>query len=94
MPLRSLGFGLARSAPVDLVRGMSWLMSLAGPTLIGIDQIDAIVSEANLRPQKSNGGDPGEKEVLSIIKSLGGGLMDPHDNKYRTMTVISCLDAT
>jgi hypothetical protein len=88
--LRSLGFGLARPAQIDLVRGMSWLMSLAGPTLIGVDQIDAIVSEANLRPQKSNSEGTGEREILSIIELLAGGLMDLHDNKYLAMTVVSC----
>jgi len=92
--LEALGFGLARPAQIDLVRGMSWLMSLAGPTLIGIDQIDAIVSEANLRLHKSEGGGSGEEEVISIVESLAGGLMQLHDVKYRAMTVVSCLDAT
>src|SRR5262249_32448632 len=31
----------------ELVRGMLWVMSLAGPTLIAVDQIDAIVSASN-----------------------------------------------
>lgn len=92
--LRALSFGLARPAQVDLVRGMSWLMALAGPTLIAVDQIDAIVSESNLRPKLSDAEAASEREVFSIIESLAGGLMALHDNKYRAMTVVSCLDAT
>lgn len=88
--LRPLGFGRARPSQIDLVRGMSWLMGLAGPTLIGVDQIDAIVSEANLRRP----GEAGEKEAASILESLARGLMELHDAKFRAMTVVSCLHAT
>lgn len=92
--LRGIGFGLARPAPIDLVRGMSWLMSLAGPTLIAIDQIDAIISEANLRRSEGHDITSAEPAALSIIESLAGGLMELHDIKYRAMTVVSCLRET
>jgi len=91
--LRGLGFGLARPAQIDLVRGMSWLMGLTGPTLIAVDQIDAIVSEANLR-RGEGGASETNVAALSIIESLAGGLMELHDVKHRAMTTVSCLDAT
>ena len=31
-----------------IVRGISWLMSLGGPPLIGIDQIDGLVTQGNI----------------------------------------------
>ena len=91
--LRALGFGRARCSRIDLVRGMSWIMELAGPTLIGVDQIDAIVSEANMR-RYGAASNSGENHAASILESLAGGLMDLHDVKCRAMTIISCLDAT
>jgi hypothetical protein len=91
--LRGLGFGLARPAQIDLVRGMSWLMGLTGPTLIAVDQIDAIVSEANLR-RGEGGASETNAATLSIIESLAGGLMELHDVKTRAITIVSCLEAT
>jgi len=45
---RQLGFLTPPPAYPELVRGMLWIMSLAGPTMIAVDQIDAIVSASNL----------------------------------------------
>jgi hypothetical protein len=44
----ALGYNGPPPAPDKLVRSFSWLMSLTGPTLIAIDQIDAIISASNL----------------------------------------------
>lgn len=92
--LRALGFGLARPRQIELVRGMSWLMGLAGPTLIAIDHIDSIVSEANLRRYEKSNYEGNETVTMSIIESLAGGLMDLHNNTCRSMTVLSCIEAT
>ena len=45
---RKLKFAAAGAAPVEIVRGLIWIMSLVGPTMIAIDQIDAVVSNANV----------------------------------------------
>ncbi len=79
----------------ELVRGMLWVMSLAGPTLIAVDQIDAIVSASNLLAgvdEASN--DDAERRARAIIDLLAGGLMDLHDLKSRAMTIVSCLQVT
>ena len=92
---RNLGF---RSAPPpfpELVRGMLWVMSLAGPVLIAVDQIDAIVSASNLLAgMDEEPKDDTERKARSIIDLLAGGLMDLHDIKRRAMTVVSCLEVT
>ena len=77
------------------MRGMSWVMSLAGPTLIAVDQIDAIVSIYNLRSGTEAGPtEESERQALSIIEALAGGLMELHDIKHRALTIVSCLEAT
>jgi hypothetical protein len=79
----------------ELVRGMLWIMSLAGPTLIAVDQIDAIVSASNiLAGVDEASGDDAERRARAIIDLLAGGLMDLHDLKRRAMTVVSCLQVT
>jgi hypothetical protein len=94
---RVLKVAAVQPRPVDIVRGMLWIMSLAGPTLIAVDQIDSIVSEANV-PVLSDvfGGRSslGVNRAQSIVQTLAGGLMDLHDVKRRAMTVVSCLEVT
>ena len=41
---RVLGFLRPPPACSEVVRGLLWVMSLAGPTMIAVDQIDSIVS--------------------------------------------------
>jgi hypothetical protein len=92
---KGLGFLTAPPAPENLVRGMIWVMSLAGPTLIAIDQIDSIVTASNILA--SNSGDQGDDtqaRARAIIQMLAGGLMELHDCKRRAMTVVSCLQVT
>ncbi len=84
-----------RNEPINVVQGLSWIMSLVGPTLIAIDQIDAIVSASNALSRAANGGAKEEQaEAQSIVESLAQGLMDLHEKKWRAVTVIACLEAT
>ncbi|HLK79956.1 MAG TPA: DUF87 domain-containing protein [Xanthobacteraceae bacterium] len=81
--------------PMKVVQGLSWLMSLVGPTLIAIDQIDAIVSASNAVTHAAIVGATEEQaQAKSIVESLALGLMDLHEKKRRAVTVISCLEAT
>jgi hypothetical protein len=90
-----LGFLGPPPEPVHIVRGLSWLMGLGGPTLIAVDQIDAIVSASNLRSgAAAEPQDPAESRARSIIETLVGGLMDLRDVTSRSVTLVSCLEAT
>ncbi len=92
---RRLGFRGAPPAYPQLVRGMLWLMSLGGPIMIAVDQIDAIVSASNLLAgMDEDPEDDAQRKARSIINLLAGGLMDLHDLKRRAMTVLSCLEVT
>src|SRR5262249_21116627 len=92
---QSLHFSRAQSEPTELVRGMSWVMSLAAPTLIAVDQIDAIVTTSNLRTgSELNTEDEEERTARAISEGLAGGLMHLRDIKRHALTVVSCLVAT
>jgi hypothetical protein len=87
---REHGFVAGPPPPAEIVRGLLWIMGLAGPTLIAVDQFDAIVSEANAVAAE----EAGARRANSILQSLAGGLMHLHDLKRRAMTLVSCLEAT
>lgn len=84
----ALGFRTPPPLPVELVRGMSWLMSLAGPTIVGLDQIDGVVNPSSMGIQGAD--DLVDMSGLSEI--LAGGLLELHDVRARGKTVITCLD--
>ena len=86
---REIGFVAGPPAPAEIVRGLLWIMALAGPTLIAVDQIDAVVGEANAAE-----GEAEARKANSLLQTLAGGLMDLHDLKRRAMTLVSCLEAT
>ncbi len=87
-------FGIAcQCDPIKVIDGLSWVMSLVGPTLIAVDQIDAILSASNARA-RAVGADGEFDETQSIVEAMSQGLMDLHERKSRAVTVISCLEAT
>jgi len=92
--VRALGFMAVKKEPIDIVRGLTWIMSIVAPTMIAIDQIDAIVSESNARTQSNSDEVEQQREAQSIIEALAGGLIDIHEVKRRSVTVVASLEAT
>ncbi len=84
---RALGFLGGPPTPAEIVRGLLWIMSLAGPTLIALDQIDAIVSEANAAGETAG-------RARALLQGVASGLTDLHDIKRRALTLVSCLEPT
>jgi hypothetical protein len=82
------------SSPRATVEGVSWAMSLAGPTLWAVDQIDAIVSITHAQAGQGSTEDAAERRARAIIDSLALGLMWLWDGTRRSMTVVSTLEET
>ncbi len=80
-----LGFTMPPPPPVELVRGMAWIMGLSGPTLVAVDQIDGVVDASRLTLDDDFEPGPGLAEMLAA------GLMELHDGAGRGMTLITCL---
>ena len=81
----ALGFRTPPPAPVELVRGMSWIMALSGPTLVALDQIDGVIDASRLPGADDFDTAPSLSEVLSA------GLLEFHAVCDRSMTLITCL---
>ncbi|PIK74094.1 AAA family ATPase, partial [Methylobacterium frigidaeris] len=81
----ALGFTMPPPPPIELVRGMAWIMGLSGPTLVAVDQIDGVVDASRLTLDDDFEPGPGLAEMLAA------GLMELHDGGGRGMTLITCL---
>jgi DNA helicase HerA-like ATPase len=92
---RRHGFRQRVRKPREVVEGLSWLASLRGPTVLALDQLDAIVSEHNIAAglQAEDYRDR-QQAALVIIEGIAGGLMALRDVTRRTLVVISCLEST
>ncbi len=89
------GFREAQRAPQRIVRGLSWLLSLEAPTVMALDQLDAIVAEHNLASSLAGDEPSAQQQMsLSIIQGISGGLIALRDVTLRTLNVVSTLQAT
>ncbi|MFT0727727.1 ATP-binding protein, partial [Synechococcus sp. F70.1] len=84
-----LGFDSPGLAPSETVAGLSWLMSLRGPTVVALDQLDPIIVQFHIASEESGAE---AKATENIIHSIGGGLIAIRDYLSRSLVVVSCLE--
>lgn len=79
-----------------IVEGISWLLSLRSPTLLALDQLDSIVSQHYLAAGTGAEDDLSDEQRVSraIIEGISGGLLALRDKTLRTLSLVSCLEAT
>lgn len=83
---RAVGLTRPPPAPIELVRGMSWLMSIAGPSLIAVDQVDGVINSGNVALQSAEF--DGQRSFADV---LSAGLLQMHDVLSRSQTIVTCL---
>ncbi len=91
----TLGFAKGQEKPLSIVRALSWLMSLCGPTVLAFDQLDPII--AVLSAQQQCQGDENSPELLkarAILASISAGLGALRDKTSYTFAIVSCLEAS
>ncbi len=90
------GFQSASMKLSDLVEGLSWVMGLQSPTVLALDQLDAIVAQHHYIAKNAVDTELTNEQRVSkaIIEGIGGGLMALRDITSRTLTLVSCLDVT
>ncbi|GAA0282180.1 helicase HerA domain-containing protein [Cryptosporangium japonicum] len=75
-----------------IVRDLSRLLALTGPSVIGVDQIDPLVIAAS---SGAAGGDVTDDPVRNIaLDQIAEGLMSLRENTRRTLTVLTCSPTT
>ncbi len=90
------GFRQSNQTPSRIVRGLSWLLSLTAPTVLALDQLDAIVAEHELARGEPNAENPSDQQrrSLAIIQGISSGLLELRDLTRRTISLVSSLEAT
>ncbi|MFI7543495.1 helicase HerA domain-containing protein [Actinoplanes sp. NPDC049599] len=79
----------------EMVREVSWLLALTGPTVIAFDQIDTAVAQSALQEDLAKAA-PGEVDLRQamVVAGLANGLTDLRDTTRRTVTVVATLSTT
>jgi hypothetical protein len=90
------GFRHAREQPSLILRGLSWLLSLVRPTVLALDQLDAIVSEHEAMTFKRSDDPPSSERPSNSPSALGlsAGLARLLDTSRRTQIVVACREET
>ena len=93
----NFGFSVtAASHPSQIVEGLSWLMSLQGPSVLAFDQLDSIVAQHHFAAGSGEYAELSDEQRVSraIIEGIGGGFTALRDKTARTLILVSCLEAT
>jgi hypothetical protein len=79
----------------DIVRELSLLLALTGPSVIAIDQIDTLVAQSSLSADLALNTDArAEQQQALALEKLASGLLRLRERTRRTLTVVACLPPT
>jgi hypothetical protein len=82
------GMRRVRKSPQEIVRDISRLLAFTGPSVIAVDQIDALIAQASITSKQNVEQD--WRQAL-VIEQIAGGLMSLREHTHRTLTVVSCI---
>ncbi|MCW2591160.1 MAG: family ATPase [Mycobacterium sp.] len=86
---RTWSIGVSTLSPQECVRDISWLVALAGPAVLAIDQIDTLLAQGTDRADPLARADAATDN--SDIEHVAHGLMSIRQNMRRTASVVACL---
>ncbi|MEU8278025.1 helicase HerA domain-containing protein [Microbispora bryophytorum] len=85
------GFSTIAKSPQEIVRDLSRLVALTGPSVIAVDQIDVLIAQSSV----AMAGDTKDSwQQAAVVEQIAGGLLNLREVTRRTLTVLSCLPAT
>ncbi len=79
----------------DIVRELSLLLALTGPSVIAVDQIDTLIAQSSLSADLALNTDlRTERREALLLEEVASGLMALRERTRRTLTVVACLPTT
>ncbi|GAA4711990.1 ATPase [Phytohabitans rumicis] len=79
----------------DIVRDLSLLLALTGPSVIAVDQIDTLVAQSTLSADLTLNADTrAEQRQALALENVASGLLRLRERTRRTLTVVACLPTT
>lgn len=85
------GMRRGKRSAQEIVRDISRLLALTGPTLIAVDQIDLLVAQSI---KSTAAGDRAEWQASLLLEQIASGLMSLRESTRRTLSVVACLPKT
>ncbi|MFD9705927.1 ATP-binding protein [Lentzea sp. NPDC059081] len=76
--------------PQTLVRDISRILALTGPSVVAVDQLDTLVNKS----QDHFDEDTSNSELAQEIALISDGLMQLRETTRRTLTIVACLPNT
>ncbi|MFG1608302.1 ATP-binding protein [Actinoplanes sp. NPDC049265] len=80
-----------RRKPQEIVRDISWLLALTGPTVVAFDQIDTALAQAAAYEDLARHADDITPRQAAVVVDLANGLTDLRDMTRRTVTMVTLL---
>jgi hypothetical protein len=84
------------AAAQDVAEEISTLLSMTGPVVIGVDQIDLAFAQARRSVIAHTMTDHGDEplEVVQLAEDIGQALMDMRESLLRTVIAVTCLNTS
>src|SRR5262245_2689719 len=88
-----VGWGMRRTPRTAelIVRDLSWLLALSGPTVVAVDQIDTLIAQS---AKTLAGGGRDSAPQGAMLEPVAGGLMSLRQRTRRTLTLVACIPST
>ncbi len=81
------GFRRGARLPQEILSDLARLLALTGPTVLAVDQLDALMAQA--QPAAEGGEVP-----LGLLNQVANGLMELRELMPRTLTLVACIPDT
>ncbi|GIM89569.1 ATP-binding protein [Paractinoplanes toevensis] len=87
------GMRRGKRSAQEVVRDISRLLALTGPTLIAVDQIDLLIAQSAKASDPRHGQENDWQQAL-LLEQIAGGLMALRETTRRSLSVVTCLPKT
>jgi hypothetical protein len=82
------GMRRGKRSAQEVVRDISRLLALTGPTVIAVDQIDILINQSEKIQAIST---QARWHAALMLEQIAGGLMSLRENTRRSLSIVSCL---
>jgi hypothetical protein len=82
------GMRRGKRSAQEVVRDISRLLALTGPTVIAVDQIDLLINQSEKLMAHNTSA---RWQATLMLEQIAGGLMALRENTRRSLSVVSCL---
>ncbi|GAB2586656.1 ATPase [Paractinoplanes abujensis] len=87
------GMRRGKRSAQEVVRDVSRLLALTGPTVIAVDQIDLLVAQST-KATNAQSDRAVEWQHALLLEQVAGGLMSLRETTRRSLSVVTCLPHT